>query len=798
MNSFRSGGLTVRRAFFCFSMLFWAVTAGAQDETSEKHLTVLFTTDIYGRYREVNCDKKPPSSDFANLVASIERVKKEAEKAGRPAPLTLNGGDNIGPYAFSRFLLSRGRHSAEMIAGWMKKAGYEAVALGNQDFYAVPERLAAFLDAGRAAGLAFTAANLDCQSPAAGVCRHLDLDPRRYRMFERGGLKIAVLSVIHGDLAEQTPPSHLEGLKLADPFARAREVAAAARRNGADLVIILSHLDHSETSPRNALELARRVPDADLIIANAFVTQAGQRGIGTIRFTDGATPIVGSDLFGQHLGRVELAVKREGKRWRVADLHAEEVDPSAIAPDPGLRRQLVAEQRAYCERWNRPLGAGRLSKPMDAPVFEAYLMEIMRQATRSELSFINTGLVDARTVFPLRGEITRHDVFSALPRRNRLYTFSLDAAALAALCARLSGEKSDQGDVLLIVRGLECKDTIKVNGRPLASGESYSAVTIEYLAGGMLGYFKAVTDKMKVYRPAGENRAPVLGELVRKFFQGPRFTGAEPEPIDIDLNFPDLSRKLRWSFQTSVNFNLGDTRIDNTPGYDESQLTRDEFIALKGELRGKIGAGSTLHAFSAELWMKYARSSTNGADFVESEDLTTVNLLYMLNALKSSTSGWYVPALYLSGQAETELTKPAERDFHHLELTGTAGARFALLPALEAKVGLGVRDEVFDPDSEPVFGIEIGYELARCDLFSIMGSPFQMESRFSAFFGDLGRSNTLKGQWVNRLYFALVGPIFFNVTHDLFFYRYSEKGYGLASDLTFGLSYHANTALQTF
>jgi hypothetical protein len=79
-----------------------------------------------------------------------------------------------------------------------------------------------------------------------------------------------------------------------------------------------------------------------------------------------------------------------------------------------------------------------------------------------------------------------------------------------------------------------------------------------------------------------------------------------------------------------------------------------------------------------------------------------------------------------------------------------------------------------------------------------MGSPFQFESKFSAFFGDIGRSNTLKGTWTNRVYFALVGPIFFTVTHDLFFFRYSSWDYGLASDLTIGLSYSARTSLQTF
>jgi len=124
--------------------------------------------------------------------------------------------------------------------------------------------------------------------------------------------------------------------------------------------------------------------------------------------------------------------------------------------------------------------------------------------------------------------------------------------------------------------------------------------------------------------------------------------------------------------------------------------------------------------------------------------------------------------------------------------------RFKIIPTLELKAGIGVRDEMFDEGGDPVYGIEVGYDMLRTNLFSILGSPFKMESKFTAFFGDVGRTNTLKGQWVNRFYFALVGPIYFNITHELFFYRYSTRDYGLASDLTFGLSYHARTSVQTF
>ena len=65
--------------------------------------------------------------------------------------------------------------------------------------------------------------------------------------------------------------------------------------------------------------------------------------------------------------------------------------------------------------------------------------------------------------------------------------------------------------------------------------------------------------------------------------------------------------------------------------------------------------------------------------------------------LRDAESGWWVPAPYMSGKLETEFSQPEEgRDFHHLELTGTLGLRFPILPELEAKVAAGARREVLD------------------------------------------------------------------------------------------------------
>jgi 2',3'-cyclic-nucleotide 2'-phosphodiesterase (5'-nucleotidase family) len=770
-----------------------------QNQASSKQLSILFTTDLYGRFGQIDCKKAIPQIDFANIVGAIGQEKQKRKDLGLPEPLVLNGGDNIGPYAFSRFILKQRPAGAELMASWFKKAEFDLIALGNQDFYATPKRLRAYLEAGQKAGLVFSAGNLECPEENADLCPLQGASQKNYQIFERAGLKIAVFSLIHGDLEQDVDKKHMLGLKTSDPIAKAREIVAAARKDGADLVFALSHLDHSETSPRQALKLARNVIGLDLIIANAFTSAEGERAIGYIKFADGVTPIVGCDLFGQHLCQadIELSAKPEG--WKLELVEMAELDPAQYQSEPSVSQELDNRMQAYCDEWNQPICTARLSQPMQAADFENYLMEIMRHTTKRELVFINKGLVNPRAGFPIEGMLTKHTFFSALPHRNRIYTFKLDVAALEKLCSTYKNEQAlSQGGSVLLMGGLECGDKIMVNGRDLESGETYSAVTIEYLAKGMLGYFKEHAGQMKLYNPARKEEAPVLGEIARKFFSAPKFNGPRPQAIDLISNFPDLSQKMRWGFEGGLNLNISDTSISNTPNYTESQLNREEFVGIKGELRGKIKGSSNFHGLLADFRMKYAKSSTADQPFIESEDLITLNLVYKLKGLKGKDSGWYVPYLYAESKTETELTKPDENEHHHLEETVTLGARFSLLPPLEVKAGFGLRQEVLDPDADLVYGIDLGYDLTRVDVLSIMGSPVQFESSLGAFFGDVGRSNTLKGQWINRIYFALVGPLFFNVTHELFVYRSSKLDYSFASDLTFGLSYNARTAFQTF
>ncbi|MEE8409505.1 MAG: hypothetical protein V3T05_07865 [Myxococcota bacterium] len=816
-------------------------------EPNRRKLTVLFSNDMYGRFRRITCDEPGAEViDFANLVGAADAVRAEVERRGDPPPIFINNGDNIGPKAMARFLLAHGDEGGRRIAAWFARAGFDVVGIGNNDLASAPGRLKSYLTAGRAAGVWFSAANLDCKGDDVALCELLRPEGKRYRMIERGGLRIAIFSVVHGDLRDTVPSTHLPGISVADPLERAREVSAEARQDGADLVFVLAHLDHPSTAPRNAVELARDNPGLDLVVGSALHAYDG-RGLVLLRFADHSTPIVGSDSYAQQLGRVNLSLVLLEGRWRVETIDAQLIPTAGAEPEAGIRKDLEVTHRSYCDEWDEPVGGGRLPQPMTATGFANYLMAVMRWETRSEVAFVHRGMIQPLGVFPVVDSLTRHHFFAGLPRRNHLYTFEIEGSALTAICGQLPRATAPPAKSDLLALGLECGSSKKINGRPIVADEKYSAVTIEYLTQGSMGYLFARSGSMELFNPNQAAEAPILGAIARDYLSGPQFSGADPAPIDHEKNFPDLSRELRWTFQGDIDLNVADTSL-RPKGFRqrESQLDRAVLLALRGEVRGHVAAESRLHGLSVDVRMKFAGTMTEVRDengdllekklenFEESDDLDTFDLLYRFHGLAAGASSWWAPIPYASGKVETELTvrddpdAPGENLPRHLELTGTLGARFKFLPELEAKIGVGVRDEISSADDDPpaALGLEIGYELQRKSLLTVFGSPLKVESKLSVFSSSDTRAEdacgpkddhvngsedqrircyTLKGTWTSRIYFPLFGGLNFNITHDLFFFQQARAPsdlawgrVGLASQLTAGLSYHAGASLQTF
>lgn len=789
-------------AFICFPIR----AQESSEKSDNKVLSILFTSGFRGRFSEVDC-KHEPGADLAQLIGAIEAARKDITAHGQMAPVVLNGGNNISPHAFSRYVLSRGAEGGALLAGLMKRVGYDAIAFGNLDFYAHESRVRTFLLGAMKIDLPLLASNLSCKNPQAGFCGLLEKATKRIALIERDGVRIAVLSLLPGDLASLVASSKLAGIEIKDPLITGPSILRELRLQGADVIVVLSYTERAENSPRETLALAQTLAEADLVITDSFQREQVSRSVEDIRFHDGASTILGCGQYPDLLCRADLTLVKQNGRFRVQRVTHSSLRTAGYPPEPDSRALLLGEVKAYCREWDRPLGRSFLEKPMAAPEFSQYLIEIMRNTTQSDLAFINYHLVNP-SVFPLTGSLSSHDLFVGLSYRNELFTFDLTGEEILALCGVIRDEIEKTGRSLLLSRGLDCGGNPTVNGRPIDEQSRYKAITITYLAQGMLGYFTQYTSRMSPYLLPGTSTAPSLGEVAESFFQSSPFTGPLPAPISLAGNFPDLGAKLRWTAEGGSIFNFADTAISNASSYPESQLNRQEFLGLNGEVRGRIAASSRFHWFSFDLRSKYARHSVDSSQWEESEDLTVGDAIYTLNLFPGSRRRWYVPNPAVEVKLETEWTRPRDdlsttevdesRDYHHLEITNTLGGRMSLWPNLDVKLGLGARKELLDARASWVLGLDLGYTLLRTDLFQSLGSLFQLESSASVFFGDMGKTNTMKGDWMNRLYFSLIGSIYFAITHELFVYRASTAKYALASDLTFGLSYRVQTARQTF
>jgi 2',3'-cyclic-nucleotide 2'-phosphodiesterase (5'-nucleotidase family) len=196
----------------------------------------------------------------------VERLKRE----GRPF-LFVDAGDAL----FKAVTLPQGTAKdkemakADLIVSCMGGLGYDAMAVGERDLVGGYEAL---VEKAKAAKLPLFSANLSKNGKPA-------FEPRR--IFNVGGVKVGVFG-----LSMAPPATPDTGLSRSDPKDAAKEQVAALKKEGADLIIALAHLDNVEST-----DLLRLVEGIDFVInahsgrvappqatGNGYLLFAGERG----------------------------------------------------------------------------------------------------------------------------------------------------------------------------------------------------------------------------------------------------------------------------------------------------------------------------------------------------------------------------------------------------------------------------------------------------------------------------------------------------------------------------------------
>lgn len=776
-------------------------------------LTLVLTGNTEGDLARVDCREPAEVREYyrARQVGYV-RTLGELSQGGRlPAPVVLSAGDAMYPAPLSRYLMRSGEEGARNLVDLLNAVPVDAQSLGNRELSAPRGELIEVVRAARERGLDLQAANLRCENfgGAEAICESTGgLVGPHFKVVERGGVRVAVTSLLAPHLFDALTDAQRQGLALAEPAAVLPELIRAMREE-ADLTVVQYHAREADAL-NEAYALASEIEGIDLMVASHLFDEGdlNEGRFGVVQAETTGTPMVSADSGAFHVHTVELGLSYGTGAPRISEVRPRRIDVSEMPEDRITREVLEVVADAYCEDWGQPLAADAdVAEPFEAADLQTFIMNVMRFSAGAEVALINAGAFRDRGQFPLTGELTLADIYSALPFDNDVVVAQLEGRALKRIAVRLGGA--------LRAAGLELDgEEVRVNGRVVRNDRLYPVVLNDYLAAGGDGVIEAEELKdARIFEPAWAAGSPSIAELVVRYVDagaGGREDAGDETAVGLSPrgSFPDLHRQFLWTYTGSINASYNQVSVVNplvggAAGYEQSQLTvaSTDQVNLEGRLAAR--ADSRDHGWDNDLLLQYATArlaDTDGATFEETRDLLRLRSQYRNLALRSNLGGrWYVPGPLVELQAESEFDRPESRDWHRLDVRGILGFSFKLAEALDLKVGVNIRRDVIEPDGEASWGLNTGYTLRRIDLLDVLGRPVQVESELEYFYNGIARENVHELRSANRLFFAVFDQFFFTASFNAYLYQSGAVGEpGTNTELTLGLNYQWGATRQSF
>lgn len=281
----------------------FAVATPARADEGFTPLTVVFHGSVHGEVTDCGCKKKPLGG-IARRAELLSQIRAE-----QPAVALLDGGNLFGrnDEEWSR--------RTEFLVDETARLDYDGFGLGPWDLWHGLDFLQAAIDD----GLQFTSANTKVGGEYL-LPRHL--------VFEQGGVKIGVLSVMDQGFAQAGVPytEGIAGLELQDPVEAMREVLPQLREE-ADLIVLLSNMPNGGTA--DILARVGKGHGIDLAV-EGYVTQS----LRTVRRVAGV-PVLSANNRGKYLGQADLLLDAEGNvadiAWKLHELTLDMVEQEDVA-----------------------------------------------------------------------------------------------------------------------------------------------------------------------------------------------------------------------------------------------------------------------------------------------------------------------------------------------------------------------------------------------------------------------------------------------------------------------------------
>lgn len=453
-------------------------------------LKILHVNDFHGRmlsFEEKLGNGSPEVGGAAFLAGKIEE-----ERARNPeGTLLLSAGDMFQGVPISNVF--RGKPVLEM----MNTLRFDAMALGNHEFDWGLDTLTEMASGG---GFPFLAANI-----RSGEKTIPWLEP--FAIVERKGLRIGIIGVTTVETPVATKPSNVAGLQFLEPTLVIPELIRKIRADGADIVVVLSHLGLDADK-----SLAKAVPGIDIIVGGHSHTVVDDL------VQVGGTSIVQAGYWGMYLGVLDVTVDRLSSgaltlkpQYKLETVHAGHGRP---VHDETARITSKYYEKIK-EEFSKQIGTTRIDltrRAGEESNVGNLVADAMRFAADAHIAFQNNGGI--RSDIP-QGPVTLEQVYTLLPFDNQIISMDLSGRQILQVLNESGAKQRSilQVSGLKVVYGPSKRGVGKVrkaflaDGRPLEPDKFYRVAVNDFLAAGGDGY--------EIFK---KGRNTVAGDGVREAF----------------------------------------------------------------------------------------------------------------------------------------------------------------------------------------------------------------------------------------------------------------------------------------
>lgn len=508
-------------------------------------LTVLHTNDHHGRFWKNNDGEY----GLAARKTLIDGVRAEVKAAGGHT-LLLDGGDiNTG-------VPESDTQDAEPDFKGMKLIGYDAMALGNHEF---DKPLPVLAKQMQWAGFPMISANIYKDGQRLY---------KPFEIFDRGGLKIAVLGLTTNDTKKMTDPANTNGLDFRTPADEAARLVPDLRKQ-AHVVIAATHMGHytdgkSGVNAPGDVEMARQVKGIDMIVGGhsqnpvCMLEQLGAAtrndayvpGTACAPDRQNGTWIVQAHEWGKYVGRADFEYANgEFKlvKYALLPVNLKRTVKGADGKDakqtytPEVKEDadMLAMLQPFQDRGRAALDVvvGQSDGVLDGsrdnvrkqPTnMGVFIASVMMQKAGADLGLMNAGGV--RDSMPT-GALTYKDVLKVQPFGNMLSHVTFNGTELmvylstAAKMTAGSGAFAHFAGVNLVIEGGVIK-VATIKGAPINPAKNYRMALNNFQANGGDGYPKITT------HPGYVNTGFVDADVMREYLSKNNIRAADFAPGD--------------------------------------------------------------------------------------------------------------------------------------------------------------------------------------------------------------------------------------------------------------------------